>query len=138
MKYFCHCAQQDNAIQYWYSAQFDLCDIVLSLTDNHIQIGAKIYAIFCRPEVLNLMKYFICDFIKIKNDLGIVGSYVERAGNIYSKSFNPLRNNNVLTLSKFEMRNKSKQIYMSIIADLGEITRYGLKKLQHNNVLKNL
>ena len=57
MKYFYYQAQKDIAIQHWENSQFDLCDIVLSLTDNHILIGARIYAVFCRPEVLNLMKY---------------------------------------------------------------------------------
>jgi hypothetical protein len=131
MKYFYYQPQKDMAIQHWENSQFDLCDIVLSLTDNHILIGARIYAIFCRPEVLNLMKYFICDFIKIKNDLGIVGSYVERAGNIYSKTFNPLRNTYVLHYTYREMGNRAKYVYKNIMSDLSKIGTTRFNQLQN-------
>lgn len=122
MRYFHYEPNRDISIECWNKSQFDLCDIVLSLTDNHIFIGTKIYAIFCRPEVLNLMRYFICDFNKIKHDLGIIGEYAERDGNIYSILFNPGRNREILTLSVNEIKNRAKYVYNNIIFDLNEIS----------------
>ena len=119
------------ALYYWYNSQFDLSDIVLSLTDNNIWIGSKIYAIFCRPEVLNLMQYFICDFTKIKKDLGIVGDNIERQGNMYSKHFNPIRNKYTLTLTIDEMKIRAKEVYRNIMTDLSAIAKSRLSNIVH-------
>lgn len=128
MKYFSYEPKIDMSLQCWNNSQFDLADIVLSLTDNRIFIGAKIYAIFCRPEVLNIMQYFICDFNKIKDDLGICGYYIERDGDIYSTTFNPARNINVLTLSINEMRSNAREVYKNIMTDLNYIAKCSLSK----------
>jgi len=130
MKYFYPQPDINNAINKWNESQFDLIDIILSLTDNHIWIGAKIYAVFCRQEVLNLMQYYECDFYKIKQELGIVGDYVEREGNIYCKDYNPKRHNNVLTLSVKEMKSKADIIYKDIIGDLAMIAKMKLNRLR--------
>ena len=121
MKYFHYCNDKGFAIQQWNNSQFDLSDIVLSLTDNDIFIGAKIYAIFCRPEVLNLMQYFVCDLNNIKRELGIEGDYVGRNGNLYSKSFNPSRNTIALKYSRTEMKEIATSIYKNIMLDLKTI-----------------
>ena len=132
MKYFYNQPNSDIAINQWNNSQFDLIDIVLSLTDNHIRIGAKIYAVFCRPEVLNLMKYFECDFSKIKQELGIVGNYVKRRGNIYSKHYNPERCNNAITLSTKEMKYLANIVYKDIMEDLAMIAKIKLNRLRAN------
>jgi hypothetical protein len=131
MKYFYYSGINELAIQQWYNSQFDLCDIVLSLTDNHILIGARIYAIFCRPEVLNMMQYFVCDFAKIKSDLGIIGSYVERDGNIYSKCFNPIRNKEALTLTIKEIKIRAREVYKNIMSDLSAIAKSRLSNIKY-------
>ncbi len=128
MKYFSYGPNIDMSLQCWNNSQFDLADIVLSLSDNHIFIGAKIYAVFCRPEVLNIMQYFICDFNKIKDDLGICGHYIKGDGDIYSTTFNPARNINVLTLSINEMRSNATQVYKNIMTDLACIAKCSLSK----------
>ena len=128
MKYFYYEPNIDIAVQQWENFQFDLTDIVLALTDNHIFIGAKIYAIFCRPEVLNLMKYYVCDFAKIKEDLGINGNYVKRQGNIYSKTFNPTRSMHAITFSIDEIKNRAKNIYKNIMLDLSSIVKSAIKQ----------
>ena len=121
MKYFHYQPQKDMSIKQWDRSQFELCDIVLSLTDNNILIGSKIYAIFCRHEVLNLMQYFVCDFIKIKQDLGITGDYVKRCGDVYSRTFNPVRNIKTLSYTHNEMQSQAKDVYKNIMSDLREI-----------------
>ena len=131
MNYFCYQANSDVAMYYWNDSQFDLSDIVLSLTDNNIRIGAKIYAIFCRPEVLNLMQCFVCDFTKIKQDLGIDGDYVERRGDVYSKCFNPVRNKEVLTLTINEMKIRAREVYENIISDLSAIAKSRLLNIKY-------
>lgn len=129
MKYFYYESNMDIAIDCWNNSQFELCDIVLSLTDNRIYTGSKIYALFCRNEILNLMQYFICDFGRIKKELGIIGDYVERIGDIYSKNFNPRRNRRVLTLAISEMEKRAMLIYNNIMLDLQYIAKTKLKNL---------
>ena len=87
----------------------------------HIELGVKIYAIFIRLKSLNFMQYFICDFNKIKTELGIVYHYFKREGDIYSKDFNPKRNYKALSLTKIEMEKKAKKIYTKLIQDLETI-----------------
>ena len=121
MNYF-HLAQdEEKAFFNWENNQFNLCDIVLSLTDNLIPYGLKIYNIFLREEVKNMMNFFICDFEKIKQDLGIVGAYVERKGNVFSPSFNPKRNQSALILSEYQMSKRAKMVYDKIMLDLNKI-----------------
>ena len=123
MIYFSYEHNEDAAIQHWENSQFDLSDVVLALTDNHIFIGAKIYAVFCRPEVLNLMQYYVCDFAKIKHDLGILDNYVARYGDVYSKSFNPSRNITAISLTIDEMKHRAIRVYKRIMEDLSEIAQ---------------
>lgn len=129
MKYFYRQPNKYVAINKWNNSQFDLIDIVLSLTDNGIYIGEKIYAIFCRPEVLNLMQYFVCDFDTIKRDLGINGEYVERGGNIYSKNFNPKRYDDILSFSIEERRLLANNVYRNIMNELYMIVKLRLKRI---------
>ena len=121
MHYFSLAQSANHAITTWNNSQFDLCDIVLSLTDNNIMIGAKIYALFCREEVLSLMQLYVCDFNKIKQDLGIVGEYTERKGNIFAKDFNPQRNPVVLALTPTQMQYFASTVYNNLMQDLKEI-----------------
>ena len=121
MHYFIFEKDENAAIEKWNNSQFDLTDVVLSLTDNQIMIGAKIYAIFIRLKSLNFMQYFICDFNKIKTELGILYHYVKREGNILSKDFNPKRNYKALSLTKNEMEKIAKRVYTKLIQDLKTI-----------------
>ena len=122
MHYFSLASSQQESIKVWQQSQFDLCDIVLSLTDKNIMIGAKIYAIFCRKEVRSLMQFYVCDFKKIKDELGIVGEYVERKGNVFDKNFNPKRNPIFLALSPAQMQIFANIIYNNLMQDLKEIS----------------
>lgn len=121
IRYFTFEIDTDEAIKKWEESQYDLSDIVLALTDRRIFYGAKIYAIFCRKEVLNLMQCFVCDFTKIKIDLGILGDYVERAGNVFAHTFNPKRNNKSITLGLEAMRQRAKLVYKHLMLDLESI-----------------
>ena len=123
MRYFYYEEDSKTAEKIWNQSQFELGDIVLSLTDQGINTGEKIYAVFCRDEVLAITKYFICDFSKIKTYLGINGNYIERRGDIYSKTFNPRRNPKVLTLSADEMKTRADEIYKYIMKDLNLIAK---------------
>ena len=122
MHYFSLAQSTNHAITTWNNSQFDLCDIVLSLTDNNIMIGAKIYALFCREEVLSLMQFYVCNFKKIKNELGIVGEYTERKGNIFAKDFNPNRNPIFLALTPTQMQYFASTVYNNLMQDLKEIS----------------
>lgn len=126
MRYFNFEQDEARAVETWNNAQFDLADIVLFLTDNGIMLGAKIYAVFNRVEVKNLLKYFIFDFDAVKKDLNI-SEYVEHEGEVFSKSFNPKRKSINRNISKTELEKKAEFVYWSIINDLKIIA----KKLQH-------
>lgn len=128
MNYFSFVSDENVALEEWNKSQFDLCDIVLSLTDNNIMIGAKIYAVFCRYEVRCLLKFFTCDFYKIKSELGIVGHYVERKGDIFDQNFNPKRNKKILTKDVNDMKILAKSIYKNILLDMSEIVKIINKK----------
>ena len=121
MRYFTFEIDSNEAVKKWEQSQYDLSDIVLALTDRKIFYGAKIYAIFCRKEVLNLMEYFVCDFKKIKRDLGILGDYVERSGNVFEHTYNPKRNNKSITLELEEMNQRAKSVYKHLMFDLETI-----------------
>lgn len=92
MRYFKYEYNTEIAILTWTKSQFDLVDIILYLTDRNIIWGHKMYKLFWAEQVRFLLNYFICDFKKIKNDLGVPSVYVERDGDVYSKEFNPKRN----------------------------------------------
>lgn len=127
MNYFYYEPNKNLALEVWGNSQFALADIVLSLTDNRIVWGGKIYSVFCRDEVLNIIQYFVCDFVKIKQDLG-VGNYVKREGNVYNKYFNPKRNIDALKYTKQQMEQRAKVVYKNIMQDLYYIG----KLLTHN------
>ena len=128
MNYLRFTEQKERAIASWNKSQYDLCDVVLSLTDQGIVIGGKLYHIFSKPEVLDMMQYFICDFSKMKQDLGIVDNYVERDEDIYSSDFNPKRNVKALTLNTIDMRKRSKIVYRKFFSDLENIVKLFLNK----------
>jgi hypothetical protein len=120
--YYCKFETDKNiSLKKWNNSQFELADIVLSLTDQKITYGAKIYAIFLRPEILSLIEHLSFDFAKIKTQLGINGFYVDRNGDVFSENFNPKRNYTALTLSKQEMKKQAKLVYLNIFKDLVEI-----------------
>ena len=118
MRYFSFEPNNDYALDTWVKSQFDLCDIVLFLTDKKISYGFKIYAIFNRDEVLNLLNYFVCDFKKMKRDLHILGNYVEREGDVFSKDFNPRRISFKMSLSRAEIERRAYDVYHKIFQDL--------------------
>ena len=128
MKYFSFVSDESVALEKWNKSQFDLCDIVLSLTDNNIMFGAKIYAVFCRYEVRCILKFFTCDFSKIKSELGIAGYYVERKGNVFDIGFNPKRNKKALTKDINDMKILAKSIYKNILFEMYEIVKIINKK----------
>ena len=131
MKYFEYEQDSTIAIDKWISSQFDLADIVLSLTDNNLYIGEKLYFLFSREEVLTCLQYFSCNFIQIKKELGINGFYVEREGNIFSKNWNPKRNLCKLTFEKEIMNEKAKMIYKNLLQDLEYIAKLLQKQTKH-------
>lgn len=122
MIYFKFEENEEVAIKHWNDNQFNLCDIVLSLTDNAIIYGGKIYALFLREEILDLMRFFICDFVKIKKDLGINGKYVERNGDLFSYDFNPKRSKSILIYDLKTMKDSAKKIYFHLLEDLKAIS----------------
>ena len=120
MRYFAFEEDESLAVQLWNESQFDLCDIVLFLVDNNIMIGAKIYAIFLRNEVKNILNHFVCDLKLIKEDLHIA-EYVERKGDCFSKLFNPKRKILVNNISIEKLKKRAEKVYEQIIKDLGFI-----------------
>ena len=123
MHYFIFERNRKNAVLSWKLSQFDLCDIVLSLTDNKIKTGIKIYELFMRKEVKAVLPFFICDFKKIKADLQIE-DYVERKGNVYSKDFNPKRLYKI-DLPKHQLQENANKVYNNILNDLEKIAHIG-------------
>lgn len=93
-------------------------DIVLFLTDRHIEVGVRIYNLFCKQEIQFLLKYFECDFIQIKKDLGIMVDYVERSGDLYSRFFNPKRKK---LEGSPDLRWRALKVYEYLLKDLEEI-----------------
>lgn len=111
------------AVKNWNGAQFDLSDVILSLTDNGLEVGAKMFLAFKNPAFLKLMEMYSCDFESMKKYLGIEGDYVIRAGDVYSADFNPKRNPSVLTLSKDEMSIRADKLYEKLIDEFKAIVK---------------
>ena len=129
MKYFKFSQSEEESRECWENSQFKLTDVVLALTDNGIIEGLKIYELLSKPEILNSMDFFICDFDSIKERLGINGDYVEREGNVYSKNFNPKRNPSVLTLNVQDMQIMAIDVYDTMLSDLQELGQAILHEL---------
>ena len=125
MHYFVFERNRTKALLSWKLSQFDLCDIVLSLTDNKIKTGIKIYELFTMAEVKAVLPFFICDFKKIKADLQIL-DYVERKGDVYSKNFNPKRLYKITTPKPILEENANK-VYINILNDLEKIAHIATK-----------
>ena len=123
MKYFRFIKNQAGAVEYWKKSQFDLTDIVLSLTDNCIMEGLQFYNLFQNEDFLKSMNIFKFNFKLVKEQLGISGDYVERKGDVYSKEFNPTRIKGVLTLDKQTMQEKAKIIYNEIELEIAELSK---------------
>ena len=121
MNYFEYESNQSVAIEKWNTSQFDLTDIVLYLSDRHIIWGIKIYSLFCKEEIKVLLNYFSCNFEQIKKDLCITGDYVERGGNIYSKTFNPKRNMKIKEPKNLNLR--AMRVYDKILIDIEKILK---------------
>ena len=120
MRYFCFEQDENLAVKTWNNSQFDLADIVLFLTDNGIMLGAKIYAIFNRGEVKNLLRFFVCDLNLMKKDLQI-NHYIERKGDALSKFFNPKRIITTNYISKKQLFKRAEFVYKNLINDLNII-----------------
>ena len=112
---------EDRSLEHWDSSQFDLVDVVLYLTDNGSKFGIKIYALFRRKEIQDLLHFYCCDFKKMKEILGI-DEYVARKGDIYSKKFNPIRNY-YFQVPFDDVNMCGERIYFGLISDLKKIAR---------------
>ncbi len=123
MKYFNYEPNKEKAINHWNSNQNKLCDIVLSLTDNAIIYGGKIYALFLRKEIQNLMQFFTFNFDEVKSILGICGSYIKSKDGMFSINFNPERNVKALTLDINTMKQNAKKIYNSLLKELYDLAQ---------------
>ena len=119
MRYFKYEPNFKLALLKWEQSQYDLSDIVLYLTDRNIIWGYKIYALFSQKEIRVLLNYFVCDLLKIKQDLGINFEYVERDGNCYSQNYNPKRD--ILKPASAGIQSLAKVVYNQILQDLEEI-----------------
>ena len=114
----------ENAVTTWKNSQFDIADIVLSLTDNKCgKAGTHLYSVFRNEEFLKMMYMYTCNFQLIKEVLGINGEYVERAGDPYAKNFNPKRNPEVLTLDAKQMDERAWEIYQHLIDEVNYIAK---------------
>lgn len=121
MNLFKKADSSELAINYWNASQFLVSDIVLALTDNLIKEGKEFYAVFQNEKFLFIMQYYLFDFLAVKKYLGIKGDYVERAGDVYSKTFNPKRFPAVLTYDKKEMQVRAKKILNKIMLDISRL-----------------
>lgn len=118
----------DVAVKTWDNSQFDIADIVLSLTDTgNLESGIKLYSIFKNQHFLEVMNLYTLDVKVIKQILGINGNYTERKGDVYSDKFNPKRDKSVLTLKPKEMDNRAKEIFDQLIKELQELGRLSAK-----------
>ena len=115
----------------WSDSQYDIADIVLSLTDNNnLEIGVKLYTIFTFEEFLKIVNFFTLDVKIIKKMLGINGNYTEHTGDVFSPTFNPKRNKSVLTLDSEEMGKRAKDIHNQLIKEMKDIAE---RTLKHQN-----
>ena len=129
-KYFKQANSLKEAVEYWDSSQFELTDIVLALTDHKIDVGLKLYMLFSKQDFLDIMKIFKFNFKQVKEELGIWGEYVERKGDIYSKTFNPKRNPSVLKLELGKLPERAQEIYDEILAELSDLCKKVVAKSQ--------
>lgn len=121
LNFFHRASSEEESLYLWERSQYDLIDIVLFLTDNRIKLGVKFYSLFSRIEIKNLMRFYWCDFVKIKNILGI-DEYVVRGGDIYAADYNPKRNKINLNFSQKLLLIKAKKIYSDLLIDLHTIS----------------
>lgn len=114
----------EEAQNAWKNSQFEIADIVLSLTDNKCSMaGTHLYSIFKNEEFMKMMIMYTCDFKLIKDILGISGDYVERTNNPFDENFNPKRNPSVLTLDKKQMDERAFEIYNHLIEEINYIAK---------------
>ena len=121
-KYFELAKSQQDAIEYWNKSQYDLTDIILAMTDNGIFEGHKLYAVFKLDTFMAIMNICKFNFKLAKKELGIMGDYVERGGDIYSNDYNPKRHPEVLTLKGEELQKKSTEVYKTILEQLQKVS----------------
>lgn len=121
MHYFSLEENQNKAATNWANSQYDFADIVLFLTDRHIEWGIKIYKLFCKKDVRTLLNYYSVDLQKIKNDLYINGKYVERGGDVYLLNYNPKRNRLIKTPKNLNLL--AMIVYDRLLEDLEEICK---------------
>ena len=124
-KYFNMAKNQEDAVKHWFTSQYKLADIILSLTDNGILEGHKLFGFFRLEEVSAIMNIYKFNFKLAKSELGINGKYVDRSGDINSADFNPKRNSEVLLLSGEALKKKAKIVYQTILKQFKE-TAHGL------------
>ena len=127
-KYFLATKSSQEAVDDWKQSQFDLADIVLALTDNNLLVGHKLYHLFKNEAFCAVMTLFKFNFKLVKQELGIRGEYVERGGDIYSPTFNPARNPEVLKYDRNKLKEASKTTYNGIIKEFKEISKIIIKK----------
>ena len=127
-KYFVLAKSKQEAIEYWNNSQYDLVDMILAMVDNNIKEGAMIYEAFKTKGFLAMMNVFKFNFELAKKELGIVGEYVERGGNVFDEKYNPKRNPSALTLKKEELQKKAKYVYDQIEDQLKKTYRAIKKK----------
>lgn len=114
----------EDAQNAWKHSQFEIADIVLSLTDNKCAMaGTHLYSVFKNEEFLKMMLMYTCDFKLIKNILGIDGDYVERSDDPFAKNLNPKRNPSVLTLDAKQMDERAFEIYNQLIDEINFIAK---------------
>ncbi len=102
--------------------------MVLALTDSGVIEGVYLYNMFRSEDFLKAMNVFKFNFALAKEELGIHGEYVERAGDIFSEDFNPKRNKEVLKLSGEELEEKGKEVYEAIFSEIKKIVKSALSK----------
>ena len=63
----------DIAVKTWDNSQFDIADIVLSLTDTgNLESGIKLYSVFKHEQFLQVMNLYTLDVKIIKQILGMM------------------------------------------------------------------
>ena len=132
-KYFKLANSHEEAVEYWKASQFDLSDIILALTDNGMNVGIGIYSFFQREDFLRFMNLYKFNFALVKEELGIWGEYVERKGDVYSKTFNSKRNPKVLKLMKNKLEERATEVFENIIKDFDTLIEQIEKKLSNSN-----
>ena len=121
---------QEDAVKHWLTSQYKLADIILSLTDNGIFEGHKLFGFFRLEEVSAIMNIYKFNFKLAKSELGINGKYVDRNGDINSADFNPKRHPEVLSLSGEELKQKAKIVYNAILKEFKQTTSGLIKNVK--------